>query len=494
MKGRTLSALATILLLASCAPGPNFKRPAPPDVKGYTPGKLAATASANSPNGEAQRFVANMNIPGQWWRLFHSRPLDTLIAEALKANPTLAAAQASLRQAQENVDAQRGLYFPQINGNFSTTREKFSGAAFGNPRSSGLFTLSTGSVSVSYGLPLFNAARREVEAAKAQATYARYELEASYLTITSNVVAAAIQEASLQAQIAATEDIIRAQTQQLEVLRRQFQLGGASQAPVLAQEATLNATKATLPNLQKQLAQQRILLTALVGRFPSQEVSQTFSLTDLHLPQDLPLSLPSKLVEQRPDIQASQAQLHAASAQVGVAIANMLPQITLTAEFGNEVTNIGNLLSGPGIWNLGVGLMQPLFRGGQLLHEKRAAEAAFDAAAAQYRGVVIAAFQNVADTLRALQSDANALAAQVAAERSAAASLAISRSQYRAGAIDYSALLSAETTYQKAHINRVIAEANRFADTAALFQALGGGWWNRHDVAAAGSGGAAMPQ
>ncbi len=307
--------------------------------------------------------------------------------------------------------------------------------------------------------------------------------KAAYLTLTSNVVAAAIQEASLRAQIAATQEIITAETQQLKVLQRQFNLGGASRAAVLAQQATLSATQATLPNLEKQLAQQRILLTALAGRFPSQEVGQTFDLAALQLPQELPVSLPSKLVEQRPDVQASQAQLHQASAQVGVAIANMLPQITLSASYGNTVTDIGKLLDGPGIWSLGAGLVQPIFKGGQLLHEKRAAEAAYQAAAAQYRGTVITAFQNVADALRALQSDAAALAAQLAAERSAADNLAISRRQYQDGAINYSTLLNAETTYQQAHINRVVAQATRFSDTAALFQALGGGWWNRTDLA-----------
>jgi NodT family efflux transporter outer membrane factor (OMF) lipoprotein len=363
------------------------------------------------------------------------------------------------------------------------TREKTSAAAFGQPNSTSIFTLTTGSLSVSYGLDVFGGSRRAIENAEAEADYQRFELEASYLTITSNVVAAAIQEASLRAQIAATQEIIDAQTQLLNVLQKQFELGGASRAGVLAQQATLAATQATLPNLQKQLAQQRILLGALAGRLPNNEIAQTFDLTALQLPADLPLSLPSKLVEQRPDIQASEAQFHAASAEVGVAIAAMLPQITLSGSIGNTVLDAASLFSGPGIWSLGAGIAQPIFHGGQLLHQKRAAEAAFDAAAAQYRGTVVAAFQNVADALRALQSDAQALAAQVEAERSANDSLAITRSQYQAGAVNYTTLLTAETTYQQAHINRVLAQATRYADTAALFQALGGGWWNRADVA-----------
>ena len=417
--------------------------------------------------------------------MFHSEPLNKLIEESLKANPSLAAAQATLREAQENAAAQTGVFFPQVNGSFSSTREKISGAAFGNPNQSSIFTLSTGSVSVAYGFDFFGGERRQLESTEALADYQRFELEAAYLTISSNVVAAAIQEASLRAQIAATQEIIGDEQGQLNLLQKQFELGGAARAAVLAQQATLNATQATLPPLQKQLAQQRNQLTALAGRYPSQEISETFDLAALQLPQDLPLSLPSKLVEQRPDIQAAQAQVHSTSALVGVAIGNMLPQFTLNASYGNTVLDIGSLLSGPGIWSLGAGVTAPLFRGGTLLHQKRAAEAAFDASTATYRNTLITAFQNVSDTLRALQSDADALAAQVAAESSSADNLKITRDQYQLGAINYTTLLNAETTYQQAHVNRVIAQANRYADTAALFQALGGGWWNRSDVVSA---------
>jgi NodT family efflux transporter outer membrane factor (OMF) lipoprotein len=474
---------AAALLLASCAVGPDFKKPAAPDVTGYAPGgPQADTATTDVAGGEAQRFVEDKDIPGQWWALFHSEPLNQLIAEALKFNPTLDAAQASLVQAQESAAAEGGVFFPSVTGNFSSTREKISGAAFGQSNSSSLFTLTTGTLNVSYVLDIWGGERRQLESLEAQAEFQRYQLEAAYLTLTSNIVTAAIQEASLRAQIAATQEIIDAESQQLDLLQKQVELGGAARAAVLAQQATLNATQATLPGLQKLLAQQRVLLTALAGRFPSQEISQTFDLAALELPQDLPLSLPSRLVEQRPDIQASQAQLHSASALVGVAIANMLPQVSLSASYGNTVTQIGQLLDGPGLWSIGAGLATPIFKGGQLLHQKRSAEAAFDAAAAQYRSTVITAFQNVADTLRALQSDAAALAAQVAAERSAADSLTITQSQYRDGAINYATLLNAETTYQQAHINRVSAQATRFADTAALFQALGGGWWNRDDL------------
>jgi NodT family efflux transporter outer membrane factor (OMF) lipoprotein len=487
---RSLLLAGTALLLVSCAVGPDFEKPTAPPEAGYTPEKPGATASTNVAGGAAQRFVDGKDIPGQWWTLFHSEPLNQLIGEALKANPTLDAAQATLRQAQETVAAQKGVFFPQVNGNLSTTREKISGAAFGNPNQNSIFTLTTGQVTVSYGVDVFGGSRRQLESTEAQAEYQRYQLEAAYLTISSNVVAAAIQEASLRAQIAATQEIITDQQQQLNVLQKQFELGAAARSAVLAQQATLNATQATLPGLQKQLAQQRNQLTALAGRFPSQEVSQTFDLASLQLPQDLPLSLPSSLVQQRPDIQAAQAQLHSASAQVGVAVANMLPQFTINANLGNTVLDIASLFTASGVWGLGVGMTTPIFRGGELLHEKRAAEAAFEASAAQYRGTVITAFQNVADTLRALQSDADALAAEVAAETSASENLRITRSQYQLGAINYTTLLNAETTYEQAHVNRVTAQAARYADTAALFQALGGGWWNRSDVRSADSGAA----
>jgi NodT family efflux transporter outer membrane factor (OMF) lipoprotein len=297
-----------------------------------------------------------------------------------------------------------------------------------------------------------------------------------------------MQEASLRGQIDATQDIIQVQADSLKVVQQRFTLGGASRAEVLTQDATLAQTKATLPPLQKQLAQTRNQLTALAGRLPDKEVSETFELASLRLPQDLPVSLPSQLVEQRPDVRSAEAQLHAASAQIGVATANQLPQFSITSSLGTAAAGFGTMF-GPGaaIWTLAGGVSQTLFDAGTLLHKKRAAVAAFDEAAAQYSSTVIKACQNVADTLRALEADADALAAQTAAERSAFASLDLSRRQYQLGAIDYLTLLNAERTWQQARINLVQAEANRYSDTAALFQALGGGWWHRTDVADSGA-------
>ncbi|MGA3305391.1 MAG: efflux transporter outer membrane subunit [Stellaceae bacterium] len=486
MSARLKFPVAAALLLAACAVGPDFERPAAPAVSGYTPENLAPdTAAADIAGGAAQHFAAGQDIPGEWWTLFHSEPLNALIAESLKANPDLQAAQAALRQAQELVYAQEGVFFPSVDGSFQMQREKINGAASGEPNLRGIFNLSTAAVSVSYPLDVFGGERRQLESTEAQAEFQRFQLEAAYLTLTSNVVAAAVQESGLRAQIAATRDIIDGQSKQVEVLRQQFNLGGVAKSAVLAQETILAQTRATLPPLQKQLAQQRNRIAALAGRFPSQDTPQTFELAGLQLPQELPVSLPSQLVEQRPDVRASEAQLHQASAQIGVATANMLPQFTITGDIGSTALAVGSLFTpGTGVWSIAAAVAQPIFHGGTLLHQKRAAEAAYDEAAAQYRSTVIAAFQNVADALRALQADADALKASLAAEQAAADSLGLARDQFKLGAISYPALLDSQTAYQQTRIALVQAQANRYADTAALFQALGGGWWNRTDVAA----------
>ena len=481
---RRLLAVVAALALASCAVGPDFKPPAAPADAGYTPEKLADTTATDVAGGAAQHFNAGEDIPGEWWSLFHSPALDTLVKESLAHNPNITVAQASLRQAHENMLATEGGFFPTIGAEFTHQREKFSGAAFGQPQEKGFLSLNTGEVVVGYSPDVFGGTRRQVEESEAAETFQRFQLEAAYLTLTSNVVAAAVQEASLRAQIAATQDIVKAESDLLELLNHQFQLGAVARSAVLQQTATLAQEKATLPPLQKQLAQQRDRIAALAGRFPNQPPGQTFELAALTLPQALPVSLPSRLVEQRPDVRAAEATLHQASADIGVKTAAMLPQFNLTGDIGTEAAKLGNLFTpGTGIWSLAAGVTQPLFHGGVLLHEKRAAEAAYDAAAAQYRSTVLSAFQNVADTLRALQADADALQADSAAERSANENLSLARDQYRLGAVSLIELLNAETTYEQARIALVQAQAARYADTAALFEALGGGWWHRSDVA-----------
>ncbi len=467
-----------ILCLAACAVGPDFHTPAPPRVKGYTEKPLQSRAgSAGKAGGGIQTFRLDQDIPGQWWKLFHSKPLNSLIEQALKANPNLQVAEASLLQALENVSAGEGSYFPSVSGSLSTIQQYFNGAAFGAPQLSSLFVLNTGSVSVSYPLDLFGGIRRQVESLKAQADYERFQLEAAYLTLTSNIVLTAIQEASLRAQIQATMKIIDVLQNELTIVQRQFDLGAVSRSSVLTQLTALTQEKATLPPLEKQLALARHQMAVYLGRFPSEKLGDDFDLDTLTLPKDLPVSLPSRLVEQRPDIRSAEAQLHSQSALVGVATANMLPQISLTGQYGSEST-AGYFTPGSQFWSYGPSLTQPIFQGGTLLHKKRAAVAAFRKAKAQYKNAVLQAFQNVADTLRALESDAETLAAQSAAEEAAAESLRIAERQFNFGAISYPALFNAQEAYERSVINLVQARAGRYSDTVALFQALGGGWWN----------------
>jgi len=482
-----LAAAVAAGLMAGCAVGPDFKRPAVPETNAYTDKALPPeTVSAPGIGGTAQSFVPGRDIPAEWWTLFHCAALDLTIRQALERSPTLAAAQAALREAEENRRAQLGALFPSLDGNFSANRNQFTGATFGQPnRSGGVFTLYNASVSLSYTLDLFGVTRRGLEELKAQVDYQRYLLEGSYLTLASNIVTAAIQEGSLRSQILATKEILKAQEEQLALVEQQFQLGGASRADVLAQEAQLAQTRATLPPLEKQLSQTRHQLAVLSGRPPGEAAAlPEFELADLTLLQELPLSIPSVLVRQRPDILAAEEQLHAACALVGVATANMFPQLTINGNYGSQATAIADLFSGgTGIWSIGAGLVQPLFRGGQLTAKRRAAIAAYDQAEAQYRQTVLTAFQNVADVLRALEQDALALKAQAEAERTAADSLEIARNQYELGAANYLTLLNAERQHQQARLTLAQARAARFADTAALFQALGGGWWNKEKQA-----------
>jgi NodT family efflux transporter outer membrane factor (OMF) lipoprotein len=484
---RTLTPATIAVFLAACAVGPDFERPGAPDASGYTREPMTKqTASADVAGGESQRFVQGLDIPGQWWTLFHSAALNTLIEEALKNNPTLPAAEAALRQAWENVYAEEGAFFPTAVVSYSPSRNKtatgvtFTAASSGAP----FFTLHTAQVVVTYAPDVFGGTRRQVESLAETAEFERFQLEAAYLTLTSNVVAAAVQEASLRGLIAATEEIIKIQTGSLDILQKQLALGQVAGADVAAVEATLAQAQATLPPLQKQLAVQRDLLTALIGRLPSQEPAEKFELASLQLPQELPVSLPSNLVEQRPDIQSAEAQLRAASASIGVAVAARLPQFTLTGNAGTASNLIGQFITTPGtaFWTLAGNVAQTVFDAGTLLHKERAAVAAFDQAAAMYRSTVITAFQNVADSLHALQSDAETLKAAYAAERAAFKSLEIVRRQLQLGAIGYLGLLTAQNTYQAALLALVQAQAARYADTSALFQALGGGWWNRSDI------------
>jgi NodT family efflux transporter outer membrane factor (OMF) lipoprotein len=478
-------AILVTVLMAGCAVGPNFKKPAPPQVSGYTPSPLAiTTGSTNVNGGEIQRFLEGNDVPGEWWSLFQSEPLNALIERSLKNNPTLKSAQAALQVARENVLAQKGAYYPSVTGGFSATRQKTSAEISPTPNSGALyFSLYTPQVSVSYVPDVFGLNRRTVESLKAQAEQARFALAAAHITLSANVAAAAIQEAALRGQIAATREMLAINTNMVQILRNQFAKGYVSQLEVAAQESQLAQVAATLPGLFKQLAQQHDLLAALSGGFPSQGPAEQFELASLKLPQELPVSLPARLVAQRPDVRQAEETLHFASAQVGIAVANRLPNITLTADAGSMALAAGQMFAGgTGFWTLAGGVTQPIFQGGALLHKERAARAAYLQAAEQYRSAVLTAFQNVADTLNALEQDATALNAAAAAKEAAAITLDLATRQFQSGYANYLALLNAEQSYQQAAINLIQAQANRYADTAALFQALGGGWWHRTEL------------
>jgi NodT family efflux transporter outer membrane factor (OMF) lipoprotein len=477
--------LLGLLALVSCAVGPDYHTPAPPPGPGYATPAALATASASAPvaGGEAQHLVQGLDIPGEWWTLFRSAELNALIEQALAHNPTLESAQAALRQARETALAARGALLPSLSAQFQGEREEISSTEFGLPNfPSTTLSLSTATVSTAYTLDVFGGVRRQVESAKAASEAQRYLLEASYLTLTSNLVTAAITEASLREQVDAVETLARDQQAVLDITRKRVDAGGASRADVLQQQSTLQATLATLPPLKTQLAQQRNLLATLVGALPADYQGPAFRLDSLSLPTELPLAIPSKLLEQRPDVQQYAAVLHEAAANIGVATANMLPQLTITGSYGSIATRASDLFSANSIiWNAIGSAAQPLFKGGQLLHQRRAAVAAAQQAAANYKATVLTAFQNVSDALYALSGDADALAANLAAERAAADSLALAEAQYKIGGTSYLQVLSAQQSYQNAVVGLVKARAQRFSDTAALFQALGGGWWNRKD-------------
>jgi len=486
--GACLALVASLAAsLSGCMVGPDFKRPDPPKDESYlTPETVVAeTVSSNVLGGEAQRYVQGLDIPGQWWTVFQSRPLDDMIQKALAANPDVQAAIAALKIAQQNARAQRAALFPQVGLSGSATQNEQPSVisptlASGNS----IFGLFTGFLNISYALDVFGGTRRAAESLDAQAESQCFLLEAAYLTLASNVVVAAITEASLRGQVATTERTIEIQRQTLSLLQRRLALGQSAVADVAVQQAALAQAEALLPPLRNQLSQQRHLLSTLVGQTTSHEPAATFELANLTLPVDLPVSLPSRMVEQRPDVRAAEANIHAAAAAVGVAVANQLPQFNLNLMYGFQVPatdQIFQVLFVPGqaAVTAGGSFLAPLLDGGALAAKKKAAQAALEQSAAQYRSTVLTAFRNVADTLRALEFDAMALKATADAERAAALSLRITRSRLAAGDAGILDILNAELTYQQSALALVQAQASRYADTAALYQALGGGWWNR---------------
>jgi NodT family efflux transporter outer membrane factor (OMF) lipoprotein len=485
---RVALACAAVVAFAAC----NGTRPLPvtaplppvPTASGY--GDLPPqTASFAVSGGAAQRFLRDMDVPGQWWALFHSPELNALIDEAITANPDVAAAQAALRSARETLYAQRSSAYPNAQGSLSVSRQE--APTFLSPplniSNEYVYTLHTASVNVSYTPDVFGNLHYQNVSAAAAADVARFQVEETYLTLTSNVAATAVQIAGLRGQIDTTNRIIVLDRRLLNLTMKQRVYGQAAGLDVLAQESALYATLATLPPLQKQLAQQRDLLARLLGRPPGDAPKAAFDLDALHLPEELPLSLPSKLIEQRPDIAATSANLAQASADVGVAWTNRLPNFSITSQTATQALSLAALF-GPGSFlaALTAAVSTTFYDHGTLKHRQAAAVANYDQAAAQYQGAVLSGFQNVADTLAALTTDGDALRAAALSDRAAQRALRLTIKQKNVGEVSALAVVSAEQAYQQAELALVVARANRYADSAALFAALGGGWWNRHET------------
>ncbi|WP_216844731.1 efflux transporter outer membrane subunit [Rhodanobacter sp. L36] len=475
----------SMLLLAGCTVGPDFHKPAAPNVTGYTAHPLPTTITgANVDAGETQHFIDGRDIPADWWTLFHSKPLNDLVERALANSPDLKAAQAALTAAHENMLAQRGSYFPNVSAGIAASREQDPPGSLAPVPSNNafLYNLYTPQLSISYAPDVFGLNRRTVESLKAQEASTRFQMIAARITLSANVVAAAVQQASLKAQIDATRELVDINTNMVRILRYQLAKGYVGQLDVSAQESQLAQAQATLPPLLKQLAQQNDLIAVLAGRFPGDAPDQSFELSNIALPRELPVSLPSTLVAQRPDVRQAEENMHAASAQIGVAVANRLPNISLTANAGSTALAISQVFkSGTGFWNIGAGITAPIFQGGTLLHEERAAKANYVQAAEQYRSTVLGAFQNVADSLVALQQDGDGVKSAADAADAAKVTLDLSQRQSQVGYGNYLSVLTAQQAWQQARIALIQAQASRLADTAALFQALGGGWWNRTD-------------
>jgi NodT family efflux transporter outer membrane factor (OMF) lipoprotein len=477
---RLAFALGALLCLQSCV-GPDFQPPVSPNIGSYTPDRLPAAASAG---GKTQRIEIGNSLPAEWWELFHSNALNSIIARALHDNPNIGAALAALRVAQANVYAEVGTLFPLVEGNLNATGGKTSNEVSsvlsnGSP----YYQLYTGQFMVTFVPDIWGGTRRQIENLDALKENQRFTNEATFLTLTSNIALGAVQEASLRAQIKVTAALIKIAKDILEKVRLKKNLGQLSGLEVAAQEAFVAQTEATLPPLLKALAQQRNSLTVLSGHLPGEGLPERFDFSGLKLPRELPVSLPSDLISQRPDVRATEESMHAACALIGVAIANRLPQITLSGNIGRSGTAFPDIFSTNPAFLFYTGMAnatQTLFDGFTLQQRQRAAEAGLDQAAAQYRLAVLTAFQNVADALYAIRHDTVLLQKTILARTAARKTLDLTQLQLSEGQVDFVLLLTAQTAYLQAALTVIQAETSRYADTVGLFQALGGGWWNRN--------------
>lgn len=469
--------LCAVLLscIIGCTVGPDFVRPEPPRVDRYTSGpQPAGTIPAD---GLAQRFEKGAGIAADWWNLFNSMKLDTVIKEAISNNFTLQAAQASLRQSQENLRAGYGIFYPQVDAGFDATRQKFSSARFGGSSSSSIFNLYTLTATVSYALDIFGGERRAVEGLQAQVDFQRYIVVGTYLTLTGNIVNAIIARAAYDAEIRATEQIISMEKEQMNITETQARAGIVPYVNVLSLQSQMAATEATLPLLRQRLSQTEHLLATLAGHLPAEWTPPQIDLKDITLPADLPVTLPSELVRKRPDILAAEAELHSASADIGVATAALFPSFTLNGAYGLNNTQMEDLFKKTSsFWSLGANIAAPLFHGGTLSAKQRAAIEGYNQSLASYHQTVLSAFAQVADNLQALENDAGTLRAQSEALNAAEEAMKLVDANYKTGLANYLQVIIANNQYHQAKIGYIQAQAQRFQDTVALFVAMGGGW------------------
>ena len=473
-RGAGLSAI--LALLGGCAVGPNFVRPAAPDTDRYThEAQPEATVKAD---GQAQHFTPGTDIPADWWRLFKSPQLDAIVRQAISNNPTLQAAEASLRQSQDNLRAGYGLYFPQGQAGVSASRQLTAPVQQGSQSSGSIFNLFTASGTISYTLDVFGGKRRTVEGLRAQADSQRYESKAAFLALSANVVNTSVARAAYMAQIRATEQLIELENQQLHLAETQVRAGTAPYSTVLSVRSLISANQALLAPLEQNASQAEHLLAMLEGVVPSKANLPDIDLAELSLPADLPLSLPSDLVNQRPDILSSEALMHLASANIGIATAAMFPSFSLSGTYGGASTTLANLSAVSKFWSIGPTATTPVFQGNSLWYVRRASIDAYQQSQATYRQTVLGAFEQVADSLKALEHDAEGLQAQVEAQRAAGEALNLLQVNYRAGLVAFPDVLTADVQFHQATIGWLQALAQRHQDTVALFVALGGGWWN----------------
>jgi NodT family efflux transporter outer membrane factor (OMF) lipoprotein len=474
----TVTAAAFATLFAGCTVGPDFVEQKAPDTQGYDEEGMPETRVAGAKEKE-QRFALGKKISGEWWQLFHSRQLNDVLQQAIAGNQTLVAAKATLAQAREGINQAGGALYPQIDFAAGASRQRVSLAPVGQQTQGPITNLFSIGPKVSYDLDPFGGNRRRVEQQEAVAQFQEYQLDAAYLTLTGNAVTQALNTASARAQIKAVESIIADDQRNLQLVRSELAAGEATQIDVQSAASQLAADRTLLPPLRQQLSVAKHALAVLVGKLPANWKVPNFDIEEFALPEELPVSLPSELVRQRPDILASEAQLHAASAAIGVATAALYPDLNLTAAFTQEALSTATLFNpASSVFSIGANLLAPIFHGGALQAQKRSTEDAFENALATYRQTVLTSFGQVADVLQALAHDAELLEAQRRALESAETSLSLTRTTYSFGNVGILQVLDAQRLTEQARLGYVRAQVQRYLDTVQLFTAMGGGWWD----------------